>query len=436
VKEQKRFKDCRNGKKRMESVLRRGASFATILAPMITILLIYNIVLDPASASAVASYRYSCNLTLIIQGDVSDLGNINQVIVFPNTTRQTTFIERAKGVVNGAECRGSLTLDEQGNAILVFDFPLDAVKDGNRSIVTLYIKVTIVQRVGDGSVPIDELKRALLNETPLGLRERYAGNSTAWPISPAIYSLALSLAEGRGETYYDVLSAFSEWIEEHVAYPLRQDVREFIGPQYPDETYESKIGDCDDRGILFTTMCRAVGIPSFLQAGGIPEPASQYERVRYDGNYVYKSKGIVWHAWSMVYVSGIGWVPVDTTYFGGALIKRVPGGLCYIRSPEGLDPKITSSAYFIANPIIYANFTSLKHVEEARAWELAVKEGRVKIVYIEELEVSSVEVPIPIEVPFILGLVLVIPLLSLYFNFRSRRRQDLLKKAWEVIRHA
>ncbi len=409
----------------MGSVLRKAAVLGATLVLAIAIVspLIYGMILD--SAPAIASYRYSCNLTFVVQGDVSDLSDINQMVVFLNTTRQSIFIEEARGVVDGVEYRGSLTSDEQGNAVLVFDFPLDTIRE--RSAIALYVKATIVQRGSDDPVPINELKRALLSEVPSSLAERYAGNSTAWPISPTIQSLALGLTERSGRTYYDVLSAFSAWIEERVAYPLRQDVRELMGPQYPDETYQSGIGDCDDRSILFTTMCRAVGIPSFLQVGGIPKPFSQYERVRYDGNYVYKSKGVAWHAWSMVYVPRIGWIPVDTTYFDGAVFEGAPGGLCYIKSPAGLDPKITSSAYFIASPIIYANYESLKCVEEARAWELAIKEGRIKVVYIEELEALSISTPIQIELPLILSLVFVASLLSIHFGLK--RRKGLLKKA-------
>jgi len=397
----------------------------TISVLVIANLLFYSAVLDSIPTSTIAYYRYSCNFTIVVLGDVGDLRGINQMMVFPNSTRQSVFIERAKGVVDNVEYRGSLVLDEQGNAILVFDFPPGFVK--GQSVVTLCFRATIIQRASDSPVSIDELKRALSSEVPSSLVERYAGNSTTWPISSTIYSLTLNLTKRREKAYYDLLSAFSKWIEEHVAYPLEQGVRELIGPQYPDETCENGVGDCDDRSILFTTMCRAVGIPSFLQIGGIPKLASQREEVKYDGNYVYRSKGIAWHAWSVVYVPRVGWIPVDTTYFNGAVVERAPGGLCYIKSPQGLDPKIISSAYFIANPIIYANYTSLKYVEEVRAWEGAVKEGRIKVICDEELEVLYAKVPIPTEVPLILGIVFVVALLLIYLSLK--RREGLLKKA-------
>jgi len=56
-----------------------------------------------------------------------------------------------------------------------------------------------------------------------------------------------------------------------------------------------------------------------------------------------------------------------------------------------------------------------------------VKEGRVKVVCVEELEVLYTKVPIPIELPLILSLAFVVALLLIYF--RLKRREGLLKKA-------
>jgi len=357
------------GRKEMKSAFQKIACLGAIFALMVASSLFHSTSLGSDSAPAIACYRYSCNFTFVVQGDISDLRDVNQVMVFPNATRQYVFIEEAKGIVDNVEYRGSLILDEQGNAILSFDFPPDIVR--SQSVVTLYVKATIIQRASDSSVSIDELKRALLSEVPLSLVERYADNSTAWPISSTIQGLALSLGRERGETCYDLLSTFSKWIEERVAYPLKQGVRELIGPQYPDETYESGVGDCDDRSILFTTMCRAVGIPSFIQVGGIPKPSYQYEEDLCSGNYVYKSKGIAWHAWSMVYVPRVGWIPVDTTYFSGAVVEEASGGLCYIKSPEGLDPKNNFVGLLYSQP---HNLREL-HVSKVRRGSEGMGEG-------------------------------------------------------------
>jgi hypothetical protein len=411
-------------------MFRRAIGLEAIIALVIASFVVHVVVLSSTFSSVIDHYKYSCNFTFIVQGDLSDVSGIDQIMVFPNTTRQFVLIEKAKGVVDNVEYRGSLVSDEQGNTILVFDFPNIAK---NRCVVTIYVEATIIQRASRGSVPVDELRKALLSEVPSSLAECYADNSTSWPVSLAIYGLALNLTRGRGEAYYDLLDALSKWIEENVAYPLEPSERRLIGPQYPSETYESRVGDCDDRSILFTTMCRAVGIPSFLQVGGVPKPASQCYEVKYGGNYVYRSKGIAWHAWSMVYVPRIGWIPVDTTYFNGAVIERASDSLCYIKSPRGLEPKITSSAYFVASPIVYANYTSLKYVEEARAWEEAVKEGRIKVVCVEELEGLSApaRVPLPIGVPLILSIIFVVALLFIYFSLK--RRQSFLKKAEGII---
>lgn len=404
---------------------RRTIGLGAIVAFVIASLVVYGAIPNSAFSPVIARYRYSCNFTFVVQGDISGLSEVNQMMIFPNTTKQYVFIEEAKGVIDNVEYRGSLVSDEQGNAILVFDFP-NIIK--GQSVVTMYVRATIIHRADRGSVPIDEFRKVLLSDVPSSLAERYAGNSTSWPISSTIHDLALNLTRGR-EAYYDLLDELSKWIEENVAYPLEQSEERPIGPQYPDETYESRIGDCDDRSVLFTTMCRAVGIPSFLQVGGIPKPTSQFYDVKYGGNYIYRSKGIAWHAWSMVYVPKIGWIPVDTTYFSGTVIEKVSSGLCYIKSPGGLEPKITSSAYFVASPIVYANYTSLKYVEEARAWEETVKEGRIKVVCTEELEGLSVStrVPLPIEVPLILSAIFIATLLFIYFSLK--KRQSFLKKA-------
>lgn len=405
----------------------RSPTMSIVVSITLVLVLLFAVFYGSASEtindSSLTFFRYRCNITLIIQGDVSDLKDINRVTVFPNTTRQMIFFEEIKGIVDGRDVQGYLTEDD-GNAILAFDFSQSSIING--SVIMLCFTAKIIQKAVSCDFSIDDLKKVTLDEVPLNLAELYSSNSSAWPISIEIYNLSHELAMDN-KNVFDILSAFSNWMEEHVAYPLNQSVKVVIGPQYPDETYERGIGDCDDCSILFITMCRAINIPSFLQIGGIPNPALREEVVRYHGNYVYRSSGIAWHAWSMVYFPNIGWVPVDLTYFDNAKIERKPGGLAYIKSPLGLAPRIVSSAYFKANPIIYANITSLNYVGEARAWETAIAEGKIKYVHTEELEVlAGNRLPVPIEVPLILVGVFILTLFITYLQLKRRKR--LLKK--------
>ncbi|MEM4576938.1 MAG: transglutaminase domain-containing protein [Candidatus Nezhaarchaeales archaeon] len=387
-------------------------------------------VLVSSERSVLAYYRYWYNITLTVQGDVSDVKDINQLVIFPNTTRQTVLLEQALCLIDGKEvARKSLTSDENGNAVLAFDFTPNDLKNG--SILTLYFRVTIIQRTVSLEAPIGNIRNASLNEVPSGLTNFYVNNE--WPIPGEIYDLSRELA-GSFDKVFDVLNAFATWIENNVAYPLSREVRDVIGPQYPNETFQKRVGDCDDSSILFITMCRAVGIPSFLQLGGIPQLSISEEVTAYKGNYIHRSKGIGWHAWSMVFFPGVGWLPVDLTYFSGARLELAYNGTVgYIKSPLGLISRIRFSAYFIANPIIYANFSSLKYVDEARCWEKAMVEGRIKYIGTEELVALISRVSIPIEIPLILACIFLVLVLLTYFKFKAKK--VILKETYWITRY-
>jgi transglutaminase-like putative cysteine protease len=46
------------------------------------------------------------------------------------------------------------------------------------------------------------------------------------------------------------------------------------GPKYCLETLADGTGDCDDQSILFLSLCRAIGIPSWLAFGGLYDPTT------------------------------------------------------------------------------------------------------------------------------------------------------------------
>ena len=376
-------------------------------------------------------YRYWCNMTLKIQGDVSDLKGLNEVMMFPNTSRQTVFLKEAKYVINGKEIlKKHISTDEDSNTILVFDVPLNYLKNG--TVINIFFDVLIVQRgMPKDNISLDNFYNVSLEEIPHQLVNVYAGNKSTWIISDEIYTLSRKLAD-KSTSIFEILNAFSKWIEDNIPYPLNQSIRNMIGPQYPDETYRWKIGDCDDTSILFITMCRAVGVPSFLQLGCIPQlDMSWHVIVMHNGNYIHKSRGVGWHAWSMVYIPKLGWIPVDLTYFSGAYFNVAnQSSLIYIKSPLGIRPKIKYSAYFIANPIIYANFSTLRYVDDARAWEQAMIDGRLKYTCTEELEVlnsinmrSVRRVPIPWEIPVALCIVFLAILFGMYFKLKRERER-------------
>jgi hypothetical protein len=61
-------------------------------------------------------------------------------------------------------------------------------------------------------------------------------------------------------------------------------------------------------------MLRSVGIPSYLQTGGVISSLYSVNGETWDGHLTLVSRGIGWHGWVEAYVPPWGWLPVDITY--------------------------------------------------------------------------------------------------------------------------
>jgi transglutaminase-like putative cysteine protease len=71
-------------------------------------------------------------------------------------------------------------------------------------------------------------------------------------------------------------------------------------PRYPGETLKSRLGDCDDKANLLITMCRILGIPSFLQVGCIYGPSRTETAWENHLTAIYNS--VSFHAWAIIYI--------------------------------------------------------------------------------------------------------------------------------------
>jgi hypothetical protein len=124
-----------------------------------------------------------------------------------------------------------------------------------------------------------------VSQFPQELRQRYLG--TEWkimPNDPLVISTADGIAGGRTNVL-DIQSALYSWITSNIAYPTGGTVSG--APKDPADTIRSRTGDCDDTAVLFCSMARHLGIPSWLQLGML-----------YDRN-----TGVVGgHAWIQTYV--------------------------------------------------------------------------------------------------------------------------------------
>lgn len=111
------------------------------------------------------------------------------------------------------------------------------------------------------------------------------------PSNSRIQQLALE-AKGDKENVYEIVSAIYEYIVDNFAYPTQAQMNEdnpknWNLPKCPLATIRDGRGDCDDQSFLFCSMCRAVGIPAWLELGAL-----------------YDSMKGAWtgHGWANVYI--------------------------------------------------------------------------------------------------------------------------------------
>jgi hypothetical protein len=94
---------------------------------------------------------------------------------------------------------------------------------------------------------------------------------------------------------YLVVKSIHDWVYDHMTPEGSLGV-----PRSASDVIANPVGVCRDYAILYTSLARAAGIPTKINAG----------LVGYHGKFYY-------HAWASSYIGGsIGWLPVDTTMPG------------------------------------------------------------------------------------------------------------------------
>lgn len=245
--------------------------------------------------------------------------------------------------------------DEDGNAIAVLQFPDSTLNQGNNVSFTVWYHIVSKPR----TIPnISEEESGNLTDIPNELKSKYTQEEDPWQTrNPTLQELAHNLTDNENERrVVSIIENFVTWIKDHIQYPSAEARHEV--PYYPNETYVRREGDCDDQAMLLITLCRIVGIPSYLQTGCIYLPnRPSYQDSVWDGHVSIVEQRIGWHGWAVVYVPPWGWLPVDLTYV-----------------PEGFaDPlnAIKYGAVTSQDTIQYMNVTKTDYVAsslEARAF--------------------------------------------------------------------
>lgn len=292
--------------------------------------------------------------------------------LFMNNTWQTAYL------INHTYPLETMKNDEDGNPIAVLRFPKLRLNPGENVSYTVAHRFLSKPR----SIPeITEEKSETLDEIPEDLREKYGREEGPWLVNdPELRELAYSIVKNETRVL-TIVKKFVAWINRNINYTVHE------VPMYPNETYAERRGDCDDKAVLFITLCRIYGIPAYMQVGCIYVPTRRRTSETYwEGHVTSVLKRIGWHGWAMAYVPPWGWLPVDLTY-----VK------------DGLDDPlnaIKAGAITLQETIQYLNITQTDYVASSREVREFITDNDFYVYMEDEMVLEpSPEPPKPPEPP-------------------------------------
>lgn len=271
--------------------------------------------------------------------------------LFMNNSWQTVYLLNVSFPVSRFEA------DQDGNPTAYIDFPKSSLGPHENLTYEVCYRIVLKPRV----LPqIFVNSSGSLTDIPEGLKALYCSSSGSWQSDVSlIRDLAFRIA-GNDTNVLSILSDYILWVTQNVEYGSL-DV-----PRFPNETLLGRTGDCDDQANLLIGLCRAAGIPAYLQIGCIYMPVGSSTSNYWDGLWTSTLTDIGWHGWAVVYVPPWGWLPVDLTYSRG-------------NSSDPLS-HITSSAVITDPTVQYANVTVTDYVSDSRHFKNVVVSGMRRII--------------------------------------------------------
>lgn len=346
---------------------------SSIIRIVILTIVLFNIINCKVGTSGEGEeYYYRLRMSFINRGSSDYRLTLEDRLftVFSNTSIQQVYIVETSPDVK------RILRDEDGNLFAEFSLP-ENIEPGENVTVTIVMKISLVFR-SLPQVSIDS--SGSLFDIPVELAN-YTASSGAWKYESENLQYIADLAtqiRGNDTNVLRIISEMVEFIGSRVEYPSGEELRP---PQYPNQTLPSPEergeGDCDDQSALLITMLRSVGIPAYLQTGGVLSTSYNLNGDTWDGHLTISSRGIGWHGWVEAYVPPWGWLPVDITY--GYYSQR-QNPLSAIRySASATEPVLESEKY-----------SNIDFVEEYLSTERRLKNSSL-YVYIEE-GVSAVSI--------------------------------------------
>jgi len=289
-----------------------------------------------------------------------------EISLFMNNTWQTVYLTECS-------CDIEREPDDDGNPIAILQLPKSQLEPGDSVNYTVTYSIESKPR----SMPqLDEQESWNLTRIPPDLRDEYCNRSDTWQIDdPMLIETAHTIVSN--ET--NVLSLVEElvaWVWNNIDYPPEDNPKiSHEVPLYPNQTLLHREGDCDDQAILFITLCRILGIPSFLQIGCIYGQEFTDQQSSWNGTVTSVLKHIAWHGWAMVYVPPWGWLPVDLTFVMGE--QGVPLNA------------IMTGAVTSPRTIQYMNISQREHLASSREYRDLLIENQFRIYQEDEMSPVS-----------------------------------------------
>ena len=136
----------------------------------------------------------------------------------------------------------------------------------------------------------------------------------------SVYDMAFAISE-EARTPAEKAFAIEKWIRENCSYTTTPGPVE-EGRDFVDFFLETRRGYCTYYASAMTVMARCVGLPARYVTGyGLQKTPDRYTDTTSFYNYLATNESA--HAWSEVYLSGIGWVPFDAADYQIRQYNRV-----------------------------------------------------------------------------------------------------------------
>ena len=244
--------------------------------------------------------------------------------IFPNSTFQSVVLTNL--TLNGKEVAYSTSTDEDGNVMISIN-SVDTLSPGQNATLFMSFRAALYKAQLNLTSPGN------LSSVPESIKQSYpltgTFNVSEMPNGQEIINTAYAI-KGDEQNVLQILLSIAKWFEDNMIYSSELSV-----PRSVSQTFADRAGDCDDQANLYVAFCRILGIPAYTTIGPIYSPGVTTES---EDNLRFNLTNAAWHGWAMAYLPGNGgqWVPVDLTFFSGAIM--VNG---HIRSTDLMQLTIT-----------------------------------------------------------------------------------------------